>query len=1012
MNMRTMIAVAAVAASAMAAMADDVPDSFIDYVESTGSQYVDTGIIGRYATKVEVRFSGWAGANTSLFGAISNSVHYLADRAYSNKLRFIYNLSQSKNGTDFSTAAGENANNIYHVTTVEVTDDGTMRQKLDGNGFTTLTSGKGQHSTNLGMYLFAANRDGGMHRNCSARLFGCRIWQDGDLVRDVRPCMKDGVPGLYDAVERKIYFPGAGTLAAPTDEPRILEYAESSGSQYVDTGIVGRYGTTVAVKYSDMTVSGRAMFGSVNTDNYHFLGMRNGGNLRFTYGTSGSAGDTNTAVTYDSTPHEVKTEVSADGAVKIYVDGNENATTTVPSLGQFSTDLNMYLFNGNSEGAYTLWGSVKLYGCKIWQDGDLVRDFAPCEKDDLVGMYDRVSEIFYPSVGTLTKGPELAKPLKFVEYVESTGSQYVDTGVVGRYGTAVEADYAGWDANMVLFGTHNNGCHFLAYRYGNNFRFIYNNSSTYTGTTFGDDVRRRVIGEVTRDGTMNVTIDGTKTKTASSLGQYNTSLNMYLFAGNSGGNPGWQSKTKLYGCRIWQDGTLVRDFRPCIAANGKAALWDEVESKHYYPVGDLTASSTEVPATATWKGGAVGSAADLAAAANWDCRNPTGVALEGLVPSAATTVVITNASDALLAVPSGIAAQGWGETRLGVSIALSAAADWRALGRLTLAEGVSLDLNGNALVVADLSAPWGASVVNSAATKARLTAGADGITSLTDLTLGNKVQFTKAGVGTMGVTASEMNIGKNGSLSIDMEGGEFWINGVMRVAPNNVGSLSIVDGTKVYVNDGSVGHNNGAVGVLDVSGGEFYSANNLWFGPGTGSSGTFLQSGGTVTIATTLWLAGQNASCASAHVTLEQTGGTLETGEIYQGYGTAEITFNGGTLKPNKANAKFFDNLRDVRLGGNGVTINTAYNIGATGTTITVRDGGKITKAGAGVFDLSGLTVQIGEGTTRSFDFAVAGADAGGFTGLPTVPGGWTAKLCDDGKRCRISRKGFVLIVK
>ena len=167
-----------------------------------------------------------------------------------------------------------------------------------------------------------------------------------------------------------------------------------------------------------------------------------------------------------------------------------------------------------------------------------------------------------------------------------------------------------------------------------------------------------------------------------------------------------------------------------------------------------------------------------------------------------------------------------------------------------------------------------------------------------------------------------------------------------------------------------------------------------------------------MTIATTLWLAGQNASCASAHVTFEQTGGTLETGEIYQRYGTAEITFNGGALKPRKVNASFFHDLRDVRLGGNGVTINTAYNIGATGTTITVRDGGKITKVGAGVFDLSGLTVQIGEGTTRSFDFAVAGADAGGFTGLPAVPGGWTAKLCDDGKRCRISRKGFVLIVK
>ena len=30
------------------------------------------------------------------------------------------------------------------------------------------------------------------------------------------------------------------------------------------------------------------------------------------------------------------------------------------------------------------------------------------------------------------------KPDKFVRYVEATGSQYVDTGIVGRYGTKAE----------------------------------------------------------------------------------------------------------------------------------------------------------------------------------------------------------------------------------------------------------------------------------------------------------------------------------------------------------------------------------------------------------------------------------------------------------------------------------------------------------------------------------------------------------------------------------------------
>ena len=201
-------------------------------------------------------------------------------------------------------------------------------------------------------------------------------------------------------------------------------------------------------------------------------------------------------------------------------------------------------------------------------------------------------------------------------------------------------------------------------------------------------------------------------------------------------------------------------------------------------------------------------------------------------------------------------------------------------------------------------------------------------------------------------------------------------------------------------------------GLEDISGGELYIASNLWFGPGTGSSGTFIQSGGTANVALGVWLAGQNATCASAQVTFEQTGGTLETGEIYQGYGTAEVTLNGGTLTPNKVNAKFFNSLRDVTIDVNGVTIDTAYNIGAANTTITVQNGGRIAKAGSGTFDLSGLTVQVGENMPTAFDFAVAADGAGGFTGLPTVPRGWTAKLSEDGKTCRIVKGGFIFIVR
>ena len=63
-----------------------------------------------------------------------------------------------------------------------------------------------------------------------------------------------------------------------------------------------------------------------------------------------------------------------------------------------------------------------------------MRDYIPGIKDNVVGLYDRMSDKFVSS-GTSTPieaGPvvESSKPDAFVEYVESDGSQWVDTGTI------------------------------------------------------------------------------------------------------------------------------------------------------------------------------------------------------------------------------------------------------------------------------------------------------------------------------------------------------------------------------------------------------------------------------------------------------------------------------------------------------------------------------------------------------------------------------------------------------
>ena len=1023
---RTALVAAAICAAfaASSLLAVDVPDSYIDYVESTGSQYVDTGIEGRYGTKVEVRFTGWTDNGSSLFGAVGNASynnnHFLPYRS-GNNIRFIFGPSGGSG--DKTTSAGANAIDIYHKTVAEVTDDGTVKMTYDNNAAVTSSSGSGQLTTGTNIWLFAGNSRGSAGWPCKARLFGCRIWQDGDLVRDYRPCMKDGRPGLYEAIEQKIVFSNSGTdLVAPSDFPIFIEYAESSGSQYVDTGVEGRYGTTVEAKFTGMTVSGRALFGSVGSNNMHFLGMRNGNNLRFIYGASGGSGDKNTALTYGADVyHEEKCEVTDSGAINVSIDGQ--LKTQVAAIGQNSTGLNMYIFAGNSRGAPGWQASAKLHRCTIWQDGNLVRDFVPCRKNSLVGLYDVVESLFYPSLGALTAGPDL-KPAKFVHYVASSGSPYVDTGVVGRYGTTVEMKFTDMTVrNTAMFGAVGSGKHFLGMcnNGGNGLRFIYNTSGrtgdTNTSLVFGAGAGHDIKCEVTAEGAINVSADGDLKTHVNALGRFSSGLSMYIFAGNNGGSPSWSATVKVHGCRIWQDGVLVRDFRPCVDQGGRAALFDVVEVRYHYPQGNLVVSETEVPATAYWKGGAVTSAADLSNPANWDCFRPDGAATSaGLVPTAQTTVVITNAADALLSIPSGIAVPEWGDVKFAASVTLSAAADWSGLGRLTFGKGVTIDLNGNALTVAQFVAEGvgTATIANSGASVAALTVTGAGMTSLERITLGNKVKLLKSGSGLLGV-ASEYRIGSDSrNAEVGITDGTFWMEGNMRLGWNAPGTLTIGEGAKVRANDGSVGHNSGGVGTLNMTGGEFCSEKDLWFGAFGTSVGTFNQSGGTAVIGVALRLAGANVSSTSARGSFVQTGGTLEVGEILKGSGIAEVTLNGGTLKPRKANNAFFHDLNNVMLGAGGVTIDSDYNIGATGTTITVQSGGKIVKTGTGTFDLSGITVRIDASVKSGFDFAVAaeGTGVGGFSGLPAVPGNWTARLSPDGKTCRIIPKGFMMIVR
>ena len=90
-----------------------------------------------------------------------------------------------------------------------------------------------------------------------------------------------------------------------------------------------------------------------------------------------------------------------------------------------------------------LRSSVRFYSLEMAVDGTPVRSFRPCLKNGKVALYDSVNgRIHYSPVAFSAYGKLNERPQNHVAYVETSGAQHIDTGVIGKSGTRCELDVA------------------------------------------------------------------------------------------------------------------------------------------------------------------------------------------------------------------------------------------------------------------------------------------------------------------------------------------------------------------------------------------------------------------------------------------------------------------------------------------------------------------------------------------------------------------------------------------
>lgn len=175
-----------------------------------------------------------------------------------------------------------------------------------------------------------------------------------------------------------------------------------------------------------------------------------------------------------------------------------------------------------------------------------------------------------------------------LDYIESHGTEYFDTGFKPNQDTRVVMDcnLYSYSAIGYIFGCRGNNSQNYANRYG----ILYNGSyRTDYGVGNGPSYSSSLTygTRVTIDKNKRVCTIGNESLT-NAESTFQSLYNMALFCAIEGGTPKLFTNVQLYSCKIYDNGTLVRDFIPAMNASGTIGLWDDVNSTFYTNAGTGT----------------------------------------------------------------------------------------------------------------------------------------------------------------------------------------------------------------------------------------------------------------------------------------------------------------------------------------------------------------------------------------------------------------------------------------
>lgn len=196
---------------------------------------------------------------------------------------------------------------------------------------------------------------------------------------------------------------GGGGSALPEGYTE-LEYIQSTGTQYIDTGFKPNQDTRVAMNVSGVSASSgtAALFGGRTANgSSSFAIWALSGVIRSDYGSN---------LLQTNQPYATVQSIDKNKNVIVL---NEIENTQPYSTFQAGASLTIFTINDAASGVDNRMVSMRLYSCQVYDNGTLIRNFVPCQDPTgNVGLYDLVGAQFYGNAGSgaFTAGPEVPAP--------------------------------------------------------------------------------------------------------------------------------------------------------------------------------------------------------------------------------------------------------------------------------------------------------------------------------------------------------------------------------------------------------------------------------------------------------------------------------------------------------------------------------------------------------------------------------------------------------------------------